>query len=386
MLAISTNGARKVANISATWFRQMIVETNLDAFDFRLPYNELLNCHSIVRSFIRHGSCTEIVKMHDHLLNYVISFVGYMVALRFGILDAIDEMCAEMGRRIPEHNARILLITWTTKLSLRVLKTEVRGDRNKVLVRPIGLHPAYKLLVYKKMNPFSPNRSTTRLDMFMAFHLQIPSPDDEIGLPITYCLHNSVIAVNGYRSAMAYESDHYRNLKNVAIPKLAKPLISTPTVTPYVHTTQKMEVKSKAANPFDHFASCTEVFSTPKTHLPVVDKHAIITEPINPKSVFLLSEKLEVTSDYDKEPADHAPNKGPRYDDDGIDPNEDEYMFVRRVLNGTSGGDKSIQQETDFHESSSYSYIIGTSKTLTTMAALQILLVPCGCKILMDTK
>ncbi|KAI3805744.1 hypothetical protein L1987_21629 [Smallanthus sonchifolius] len=196
MLAISTNGARKVANISATcklfkdlagrahilrevnfqcltltedftrhhhqkdllcvctqvghraatsilakailyddrWFRQMIVETNLDAFDFRLPYNELLNCHSIVRSFIRHGSCTEIVKMHDHLLNYVISFVGYMVALRFGILDAIDEMCAEMGRRIPEHNARILLITWTTKLSLRVLKTEVRGDRNKVLV------------------------------------------------------------------------------------------------------------------------------------------------------------------------------------------------------------------------------------------------------------
>ncbi|KAI3759867.1 hypothetical protein L1987_50251 [Smallanthus sonchifolius] len=63
--------------------------------------------------------------------------------------------------------------------------------------------------------------------MFMA---QIPSPDDEIGLPITCdvpfcfmdyvdCLHNSVIAVNGYRSAMAYESDHYRKFE-VSVNKL----------------------------------------------------------------------------------------------------------------------------------------------------------------------
>ncbi|KAI7733105.1 hypothetical protein M8C21_010383 [Ambrosia artemisiifolia] len=116
------------------WFKQLIVESNQEALDLRVSYSGLLDYHSIVRSFIRHGSCADMVKMYEYLLNYVISFVGYKVASRFGILDAIYTMCFEMFKIIKEHHRRSLGSPRDPDVYTTKLNYQVREERKKVIV------------------------------------------------------------------------------------------------------------------------------------------------------------------------------------------------------------------------------------------------------------
>ncbi|KAK1412408.1 hypothetical protein QVD17_33637 [Tagetes erecta] len=115
------------------WFRQMIEYSNQEAYDVRLPHKGLLDYRSIVRSFIERGSCTDIIRMRYHLVNYVIRYAGYNVADRFGILEAIESMCTLMARRIHEYGIRSLRLSGTVDMSPSLLNHQVRGDRVRVL-------------------------------------------------------------------------------------------------------------------------------------------------------------------------------------------------------------------------------------------------------------
>ncbi|KAF5764625.1 hypothetical protein HanPI659440_Chr15g0595391 [Helianthus annuus] len=115
------------------WFKQLIVVSNQDALHSRVSYSGLLDYHSIVRSFILHGSYADLVKMYDHLVNYVLSFVGYKVARRFGILDAIYIMCSEMAKLLQEHRRRCLPPVQSTTIPAKQ-SYQVREERKKVLV------------------------------------------------------------------------------------------------------------------------------------------------------------------------------------------------------------------------------------------------------------
>ncbi|KAD6120359.1 hypothetical protein E3N88_11630 [Mikania micrantha] len=115
------------------WFKQMIADSNQEALDLRVSYSELLDYHSVVRTFIRHGNVVDIIKMYDPLLNYVTSFVGFKVARKFGMLDAIKSMCSEMTKRVREHRSRSRRLTGTATIYPSLLNYQVRGDRKKVL-------------------------------------------------------------------------------------------------------------------------------------------------------------------------------------------------------------------------------------------------------------
>ncbi|KAL8224686.1 hypothetical protein R6Q57_017243 [Mikania cordata] len=115
------------------WFKQMIADSNQEALDLRVSYSELLDYHSVVRTFIRHGNVVDIIKMYDPLLNYVTSFVGFKVARNFGMLDAIKSMCSEMSKRVREHRSRTRRLTGTATIYPTLLNYQVRGDRKKVL-------------------------------------------------------------------------------------------------------------------------------------------------------------------------------------------------------------------------------------------------------------
>ncbi|KAI3759865.1 hypothetical protein L1987_50249 [Smallanthus sonchifolius] len=136
------------------WFRQMVAETNQEAFGSRVLYSGLLDYHSIVRSFIRHGSCTDILVMHGPLLNYVTSFVGFKVAHKFGMFDAFYNMHCEMAKRVREHRAWSHFLTGNPTIYPSLLDYQVRGERKKVLGGQA--QDRYEFL---RMNPLPPNRT-----------------------------------------------------------------------------------------------------------------------------------------------------------------------------------------------------------------------------------
>ncbi|KAJ0878713.1 hypothetical protein HanRHA438_Chr10g0442961 [Helianthus annuus] len=114
------------------WFKQLIVVSNQDALHSRVSYSGLVDYHSIVRSFILHGSNADLVKMYDHLVNYVLSFVGYKVA-RFGFLDAIYIMCSETVKLLQENRRRCLPTVQSTTIPTKQ-SYQAREERKKVLV------------------------------------------------------------------------------------------------------------------------------------------------------------------------------------------------------------------------------------------------------------
>ncbi|XP_076890952.1 uncharacterized protein LOC143542190 [Bidens hawaiensis] len=115
------------------WFKQMIAVSNQEALDNMVLYHELLDYHSLIKSFIRYASYGDLIKMQGHLLNYVTSFVGFKVANRFGILNAIHDMCYEMSRVLQLHYATSLHLTGSATVLPAAYRYHMRDERKKLV-------------------------------------------------------------------------------------------------------------------------------------------------------------------------------------------------------------------------------------------------------------
>nr|XP_043611378.1 uncharacterized protein LOC122583009 isoform X2 [Erigeron canadensis]XP_043611379.1 uncharacterized protein LOC122583009 isoform X2 [Erigeron canadensis]XP_043611380.1 uncharacterized protein LOC122583009 isoform X2 [Erigeron canadensis] len=118
-----------------SWFKHMLEDRNKRSRELKMSVYGLMHSHTLVRSFIRYGYCTDILKMRRHLLNYVASCAGYRAACAFGILTAVNKMCSEMVHKINAYRLSVREYdSFGNNLSLEILNKDLGDDRKKVLV------------------------------------------------------------------------------------------------------------------------------------------------------------------------------------------------------------------------------------------------------------
>ncbi|KAI3677585.1 hypothetical protein L6452_36851 [Arctium lappa] len=135
-----------------TWFWNMVFDNDQPALIENGASNGVLRHQQLVRSYIRHASSEDIIKMNLPLLSYMNTFVGYDTARSFGMLYAITRMCSYEVIRLRVSSVSCTPVNAQNYASFRAL-----NDLLAQLTPPPGLtHRDIVLAIFDRLFPPTP--------------------------------------------------------------------------------------------------------------------------------------------------------------------------------------------------------------------------------------